>query len=266
MDEQAFEVLTQLALANVKLLRLSDVETEALLAVKPDRAVNEYCWTVTPFSPRFVFDADSDVRRATYLDADLWFLGSPDKIFEEFDQSGKQVLITEHAYSPECDESDASGIYCVQFMCFTREGGETVRSWWQDRCLEWCYERFEDGKFGDQKYLDDWPLRFPEQVHVLQQKQAMLAPWNIARFPFKQGIVWHFQALRLQQRGQRYFVDYGSYHFPPDILLHVYKPYLEDLRESIQQMLSVGEKPRPQGIASWKRRLKGLLVTTGSYI
>lgn len=266
MDERVFEVLTQLKLANVKLMRLADVETEALLTAKPDRAVNEYCWTVTPFTPKFVFDADPSVTRATYLDADLWFMDKPDTIFDELNQSGKQVLITEHAYSPECDESAASGIYCVQFMSFTREGGEQVRQWWQDRCIEWCYNRFEDGKFGDQKYLDDWPSRFSNDVHVLQQKQAMLAPWNISRFDYNQGIVWHFQALRLQQRGGRYFVDFGSYKFSTDVLLNVYTPYLADLRKATKQMLTVEEPLRPQGKASWKRRLKGLFITTGHYI
>lgn len=266
MDERAFELLTQLDLANVKLLRLADVETPALLAVKPDRAINEYCWTVTPFTPRFVFEADPEVTRATYLDADLWFMKSPDSIFAEFSESGKQVLITEHAYSPECDESEASGIYCVQFMCFTRDGGESVRAWWQARCLEWCYERFEDGKFGDQKYLDDWTERFPDQVHVLGQKQSMLAPWNIGRFDYNEGIVWHFQALRIQQKGQRLFVDFGAYKFPADTIKYVYEPYLEDLRHSVKQLLSVDEHLRSQAQPGWKRRLKGHFVTIGAYI
>jgi hypothetical protein len=48
------------------------------------------------------------VGRVTYLDADLWFRKNPTPIFQEFDKSGKDVSITDHAYSPEYDLSEKS--------------------------------------------------------------------------------------------------------------------------------------------------------------
>ena len=56
-------------------------------------------------------------------------------------------------------------------------GAEALR-WWRERCLEWCKVVPEDGKFGDQTYLDDWPERFPG-VHVIEHVGAGLAPWNV---------------------------------------------------------------------------------------
>jgi hypothetical protein len=129
MDEAAYDVLTSLHLPNLKLLALSHLETPELLAVKSGRTRGEYCWTLTPFAPRFVFEAASEVERVTYLDADLWFRKNPALIFREFTASGKGVQITDHAYAPEYDSTATSGQFCVQFMTFHRQRGEAVRKW-----------------------------------------------------------------------------------------------------------------------------------------
>jgi hypothetical protein len=169
MDETVFQVLKGLNLPDVRLISLEQVETTELKRVKPSRSKVEYCWTVTPFAPRFVFEADITVGRVTYLDADMWFRKNPAKIFSEFDKSDKAVLITDHAYAPEYDISELAGQYCVQFLTFVRNRGELVRERWEMQCLEWCYNRFESGKFGDQKYLDEWPHLYDEEVHELNR-------------------------------------------------------------------------------------------------
>ena len=259
MDDELHEILSEIKLTNVQLLQLSLLETKELKQVKLDRSVGEYCWTTTPFAPKFVFDSDPSVERVTYLDADLWFRKSPVPIFQEFDKSGKAVLITDHAYSPEYDLSEKSGQYCVQFTTFTREGGETVRKWWEDRCIEWCYARFEDGKFGDQKYLDDWPERFPEQVHVLSNQSWTLAPWNANRFPYSNGIFWHFHELRLTEKYSKLMVQFTtSYSIPSITRKQIYDPYLDDLRVVIEVMKSHGIQPKIQQKYRTFGRLKGI--------
>jgi hypothetical protein len=47
---------------------------------------------------------------------------------------------------------------------------------WREQCLEWCYDRAEDGKFADQGYLNSWP-GLPG-VRVLGHLGVDLAPWN----------------------------------------------------------------------------------------
>lgn len=246
VDDDAHTVLTELQLPNVELLHLNKLETPSLLSVKPARSKGEYCWTLTPFSVKFVFETDQIITRVTYLDADLWFRKSPDAIFKEFDDSGKQVLITDHAYSPEHDQSENSGQYCVQFMTFTRDGGETVRQWWEDRCIEWCFARVEDGKFGDQKYLDDWPVRFDTKVHVLINKELILAPWNSLRYPYGNSIAWHFQGLRLIENKQNFQVQLSEYSIPETTLNYVYHAYINDLKKVIGILLGHGVKIRSQ--------------------
>ena len=247
VDKKTFDILSALKLNNVKLLQLEKFENENLLAAKANRSIGEYCWTLTPFVPKFVFESDVDVERVTYLDADLWFRKQPQEIFDELNKSGKHVLITDHAYAPEYDQSKTSGQYCVQFMTFTKQGGEIVRKWWEERCLEWCFNRYEDGKFGDQMYLDDWPLRFKDLVHVLKNKELTLAPWNVTRFPYGNSIVYHFHGLRLLSKHR---VSIGSYYLPDVVIKNIYHLYLNDIKEAIRILENQGIKFMPQATNS----------------
>jgi hypothetical protein len=199
MDEQVEQQLTALALQQVRLIPLRELEMPELLAVKPTRSRGEYCWTLTPFVFDAVFARDPSAERATYLDADLYFFADPATLLAELEESGKDVLITEHAYAPEYDQADKVGRFCVQFLTVRNaEGGRLVTAWWQQRCLEWCFHRHEDGKYGDQKYLDQWPTLFARQVHVLRQISETLGPWNVRmRLGDRQPVFYHFHGLRI---------------------------------------------------------------------
>jgi hypothetical protein len=231
MDEEAKATLDSLGKPNLKTLALSEVETPELLAVKPGRNRAEYCWTLTPFTPKLVFDRDPTAGRVTYVDSDVFLLKSPQPIFEEFERSKKAVLITDHAYDAEYDQSARSGQYCVQFMTFVRGSSEPVRQWWADRCIEWCFDRIEDGKLGDQKYLDDWLTRFPTLVHVLCQLDAILAPWNARRFPYSRAIAWHFHGLRLLSKNR--VLLHRGYVIPDVVDKVIYASYIQELRNSL---------------------------------
>lgn len=207
MDDVVEGHLRRLALANTSLIPLREVEDARLLAVKPLRTRAEYCWTLTPFAPEFVFQLDSGVQRVTYIDADLFFFNSPKSFFRELEESGKHVLITEHAYDPRYDQTEVSGRFCVQFITFRRtDAAGRVLRWWQERCLEWCYARPERDRFGDQKYLDQWPSLFEHEVHILRQTEKTLAPWNVNFYYRRLGAItpvfYHFHTFRLIRPGK----------------------------------------------------------------
>jgi hypothetical protein len=234
MDDDVKAKLDSLGISTIRTVGLGEVETAALLAVKSTRNRAEYCWTLTPFTPTMVFDRDPQVQRVTYIDADMFLLKSPRPIFVEFEASGKAVLITDHAYDPEYDESATSGQYCVQFMTFVREASEPVRQWWQDRCIEWCFDRIENGKLGDQKYLDDWTIRFPGSVHVLQQIDVLLAPWNARRFPYSRAIAWHFHGFRLLANNK--VLLHRAYEIPDIVDKMIYLPYMKEIKNGLDFM------------------------------
>jgi hypothetical protein len=244
MDSECFKILNALVLSNVSLLKLEDYESPELLDVKGGRSAGEYCWTLTPFVPRIVFNADPSINRVTYLDADLWFRKSPEPIFLEFEESKKHVLITSHGYAPEYDQSEASGEFCVQFMTFRNScESELVRKSWEDQCIDWCFARQELGKFGDQKYLDAWPLEYPNLVHVMINQGWALAPWNSIRFPYGESIFYHFQGFRLGKNG-KYFL--GHYAVPKPTFDGVYNPYFVDIKNAITLLEERGVIPNCQ--------------------
>jgi hypothetical protein len=180
-DNDSYFYLKNARLPNLTPISLSDFEDEKLLTIKPTRSAAEYCWTCTPSVILYCIKT-FELSSCTYIDADMIFYHNPAILINEMgDQS---VLLTEHRYTKEYDQSKQNGKYCVQFMCFKDdEKGMKALQWWRERCLEWCYARLEDGKFGDQKYLDDWTERF-EGVHVLQHIGGGVAPWNLQQFVF----------------------------------------------------------------------------------
>lgn len=101
-------------------------------------------------------------------------------------------------------------------------------------CVEWCYAKKEDGRFGDQKYLDDWPERFLHSVHVLAQRDFMQAPWNAIRFPYSRAVAYHFHGLRLID-GSRVLLA-PNYSLPKAVVENVYRVYLEDFAYAIQNL------------------------------
>ena len=242
MDEKVEQQLKQLNLQFVTLIPLREVETPELLSVKPERSRGEYCWTLTPFTFQMVLDRNAEAERVTYLDADLFFFENPRVLLQELDQTGKQVLITKHAYAPEYDQAVENGVFCVQFITFHRSPESAkVMNWWRDRCLEWCFARSEAGKFGDQKYLDCWPEMFADEVHICQQPEKTLAPWNVRFFEAQyQGeinpVFYHFHGLRIIKPKQIQL--YANYQVG-QAAEKLYKTYLKTLLKSLELLWSL---------------------------
>ncbi|MEO6001399.1 MAG: hypothetical protein ABIN89_31395 [Chitinophagaceae bacterium] len=204
-DDDCYTYLKNYPLPNLTVISLREFEYAVLLKVKPSRSMAEYCWTSTPFTILFCLE-NFHLPHCTYLDADLIFYNDPQVLIDEM--GDKSVLISEHRYPNIYDQSWYSGIYCVQFMCFkNNEAGLEVLNWWKDRCIEWCYGRLEDGKFGDQKYLDDWRTRF-DSVHVMQHRGGGVAPWNLLLYSFIQE-----PGLKLIEKKTRLTYDVIFFHF-----------------------------------------------------
>jgi hypothetical protein len=180
-DDKCFNLLSKQKLPNVSVIPLNEFEDPDLLMVKPTRTPTEYCWTCTPSTILYCIEK-YHLKLCTYIDADLYFYSDPKVLIDEM--GDKSVLITKHRYTPEYDQTNTSGKYCVQFISFKADqNGFEVLKWWRNACLNWCYNHYDDGKFGDQKYLDDWTTRFTG-IHELKHLGGGVAPWNMQQYTF----------------------------------------------------------------------------------
>lgn len=263
-DEKCFQVLEKMNLQHVTLISLNKFEDEKLLEIKTTRTRTEYCWTCTSSTVLYVLKNFS-VDHCTYLDADLYFYSNPEILNGEMGTTS--VLITEHRYTPKYDKSKISGKYCVQFITFKNdERGMNVLNWWRNACIQWCYNRVEDGKFGDQKYLDDWTKRF-EGVHELQHLGGGVALWNVQQYTFqKQGekiigteintgkkfdlVFYHFHYLKFYTNG---LIDLGRRVLPENVKQILYLPYLQELEKMKNKIKQIDNSFDPHGKISPKR-------------
>ena len=180
LDRDCYDKLKLCHLPHMTIELLDDFETPELLAVKTSRTKAEYCWTCGP-SVIWHFMKKHNLPEITYLDSDLFFMGDPHAIQQEIGKSS--VCITEQGIGEEAMK--LYGRYCVQYMYFRNdeEGCRTLK-WWRDSCIEWCFQRFEDDKYGDQKYLDKFPT-LSSSLCVLQNPSAGIAPWNMNNYKLK---------------------------------------------------------------------------------
>lgn len=269
-DDLCLTTLKTMNLPNLTVISLAEFEDEALLRIKPTRSRGEYCWTCTSSTIGYCIK-EFDLPHCIYIDADMVFYQNPKVLLDEMPPSAN-VLITEHRYTPQYDKSTLSGKYCVQFMYFDNsENGQKILNWWRDRCLEWCYNRHEDGKFGDQKYLDDWLTRF-EGVHSLQHLGGGLAPWNVQQFDFQviknkilgtlkakksvdtegsnfEAVFFHFHGVKLYEQEKIIFAP-KMYLLNDAVKRIFYAPYLQKLKNAQAQLGTLDARFNRLGILS----------------
>lgn len=250
-DDASLKILKQLNFKHATIVSLREFENEQLLAVKPTRSKAEYCWTCTSSTILHVL-THFNVDNCTYIDADLFFYSSPEVLINEMGDNS--VLITEHRYTPKYDRSAIAGTYCVQFITFKKnEAGLTALNWWVNACLTWCFDRYEDGKFGDQKYLDDWTTRF-RGVHVLQHLGGGLAPWNIQQYNILKSkdsqielienstnkkfnaVFYHYHYVRFYSN---LLVDLGWFKLQKNVVNTFYANYIKELNNALVLVQSI---------------------------
>ena len=186
-DDKCYEVLTDIAYKNVKLISMKEFESERMLAIKNSRSHRSYCWSCTPFLIKYIIEnRGEDI--CTYIDADMLFYSNPDVLIDDIDKAKADVGIVEHRFGEGTIQEEQiriAGRYCVEFNTFrNNENSLKILNWWADKCEECCTDdtsKSSDGLFGDQMYLTDWLDRF-DNIYVMKNHGGGMAPWNVYRY------------------------------------------------------------------------------------
>ena len=244
LDEDVERFFEVVPVAGVTLITLPEIESAdlELLAIKSTRSKVEYYFTLTSAVANFIMNSipESKDHWLCYLDSDLLFFCNPDKVF--FEYAYANILITPHEFSSKLKHLTEYGQFNVGFIGWrTNAIGRRCVSNYRDRCIEWCFDRVEDGKFADQRYLDAWPKDY-EGVVNLSGVPINISYWNIGTFELtsegeflclggEKLIAWHFSGLVTRDHW-----NYSLSHCAdeiisrPEVISRVYAPYVHKLR------------------------------------
>lgn len=217
---------------------------------KSKRTWQEYCWMMASQFMLALYSHAYDgtiTESLTYLDADLMFFSDPQAIFDEI--GNRSIGIIPHRFNKR-DEARLiqNGKFNVSWVTIKNTPtGRACIERWAKQCRDWCYYRNEDGKFGDQKYLDEWTDLYPGEVCEISNPGAGLAPWNIARYDFIQNgnglriyrdrqtglnyhcpvVFYHYHEFQQREDGSYRLTNYPLSQSDKDL---IYAPYIEALK------------------------------------
>lgn len=141
------------------------------------RTLSEQIFSV---GPSFLLSKSDSVDPGgwlVYADADLFFFNPIQPYLDSLPECN--VVLAPHRHYPWNSKRLAKyGEYNVGLVAFRNncEGLKALR-YWAESCLEWCFDRPEEGKYADQKYLEHFSS-IAEGVFIDTSLGSNLAPWN----------------------------------------------------------------------------------------
>lgn len=232
LDNTSFEILKALNLPDIYPVRLAELEEfdKDLASVKDTRTTTEYYFTCKPSFINYIFQK-ANPGRLTYLDSDTYFFRSPLELrLGDLDAS---VIIHEHNFPQrDADKAEKVGRYNAGFFSIRNDKtGKQCVQHWREQCLDWCYDRVEEDRYADQKYLNEWPKLW--NADIIDRPGVGTARWNLEHrsFSVEDGdvyvdgdplVLYHFEAL--QRLTNSVWNPHAS--LPRIVKSHVYRPYI----------------------------------------
>jgi hypothetical protein len=238
-DQETKRIVEDQNLKLVKVISLKELEREypRLKFAKTNRSSLEFIYCLSPFVIKYAFDY-FNAKRVIYLDADLYFFRSPLEIINQ--TTNMSIVIVGHHYPERFRKLEAFGKYNVGWVQFTStENSLRALEWWSEACLNSTSSRPTKEVYGDQKYLDQFEIRF-KGVEARENLGENLAPWNLVGKKVKKidGVLrvdnqdlyyFHFSGLRLLRHSVIHGTSHYSYRNRSSWKKHIFKRYEKDI-------------------------------------
>ncbi len=222
LEPEVSRYLAEFGPEAISVITLGELEAldPELAATREQRSWVEYCWTVTPAFCALMVERAPKGAVVAWLDADIAFLRDPVELLDSLG-SGSLLLVPHRYYRlyPDSatvpDLTENWGTYNGGTIAFRNddEGLAAVRRW-RRLSIDWCFDRVEEGRFGNQKHLTDFAERFGG-ARVMAIPGGSLGPWNAGQFALRRGtdggvladgqavLSYHYQSLRLYRLPRR---------------------------------------------------------------
>ena len=186
-DQRTYDVLSEAKLRNLHLVACDDFEARHpdYKAIRSSRKNYEYYWTC---KARFIEDVlhhNPAMEQLAFFDADHYCFSDPSALFDEM--GDVSILLIEHNFTRNRLRNCAAvGRFNAGLCVFRNDSiAHQALSDWGQQNKEWCKDYPDQGRFGDQKYLDDWPEKYGS-VSLIHNPEVCVAPWNIGQISISQ--------------------------------------------------------------------------------
>ena len=233
VDEESYYLLIKIEIPKAIIIDFSNPNDSALIQIKNERKLNEYCWTLKPIAILYIFDNYPNINEVIYADGDIYFFSDPIKLINRIKKWS--VILTTHKINKKANGG---------FVCFKRDRtGLDALNWWKEQCIKWCYAYDDNGNFGDQGHLDKLK-RLYKNIYYLEYLGVNVAPWNQDLYDIKNQdgtiyvndcklIFFHFSGLRMIDKH-----DYSTC-WKYDTNGFIYDHYIDVLRKKIEEIESI---------------------------
>ncbi|MCM2265292.1 MAG: hypothetical protein NDI73_08890 [Desulfuromonadales bacterium] len=185
LDNETKNILLSMDRSEIEVIGFDELCSwdPSLENAKSNRSLVEFYFTCKPSLCLYIFERWHNVTTLTYLDSDIFYCNAPDRIDREME--GFSVGLTRHRFSASLrvlNKVAKSGEFNAGWIMFRNdESGRACLEWWRTRCLEWCYDKVEDGRYADQGYLEWMPALFTG-VKIIESEGVNAGPWNLCNY------------------------------------------------------------------------------------